>query len=64
MTIDLSVSKKVKFLRWKPRVGMSVYNLLNSFNPRDVQNNIQSPTFGGFYNTIPRSLGLILQFEP
>jgi outer membrane receptor protein involved in Fe transport len=64
LTVDLSVSKKVQFLRWKPRVGMSVYNLFNSFNPRDVQNNIQSSSFGGFYNTIPRSFGLIFQFEP
>lgn len=64
MTVDLSVSKQIKIIRWKPRIGMHVYNLLNSFNPRDVQNNIQSPTFGGFYNTIPRSWGLILQFEP
>jgi hypothetical protein len=64
MTVDLSVSRKVKILRWKPRVGMQVYNLLNRFNPRDVQNNIESPTFRGFYNKIPRSWGLILQFEP
>lgn len=64
MTVDLSVSRKIKVLRWTPRVGMRAYNLLNQFNPRDVQNNIQSPVFGGFYNTISRSLGLILQFEP
>jgi hypothetical protein len=64
VTLDLSVSRKVRFLRWKPRVGMQVYNLLNTFNPRDVQNNIQSPALGVFYNTIPRSWGVILQFEP
>jgi hypothetical protein len=63
MTIDLSVSRNVKILRWKPRVGMQVNNLLNSFNPRDVQNNIQSPNYRVFYNTIPRSWGMILQFE-
>ena len=64
MTVDLSVSRKVKVLQWKPRVGMQVYNFLNSFNPRDVQNNIQSPNYGVFYNRIPRSWGVILQFEP
>jgi hypothetical protein len=63
ITFDLSVSRIVKVLRLKSRVGISVYNLFNSFNPRDVQNNIQSPSFGTFYNSIPRSWGLILQFE-
>jgi hypothetical protein len=63
MTVDLSVSRNVKIFRWKPRVGIQVNNLLNSFNPRDVQNNIQSPNYRVFYNTIPRSWGMILQFE-
>lgn len=64
MTFDLSVSRKVKVLRWEPRVGIRLYNLFNSFNPRDVQNNMGSPSFGTFYNSIPRAWGLILQFEP
>ena len=40
------------------RLGLRVFNALNQFNPRDVQNNLASPAFGGFYNPIPRSFGL------
>jgi len=63
-TLDLSVTRQVKFRKWKPRVGFRVYNLFNSFAPRDVQNNVDSPVLGSFYNPIPRSWGGTLQFEP
>lgn len=32
------------------RVGASVFNLFNHFDPRDVQNNFASARFGGFFN--------------
>src|SRR5262249_21769647 len=34
----------------KARAGLGVYNVFNHFNPRDVQNNLGSEQFGGFYN--------------
>jgi len=45
-----------KFRKWhfKFRAGFKVYNVLNRFNPRDVQQNVGSPEFGGFYNSVGR----------
>ncbi len=63
-TLDLSITKPVRFRKWTARVGLRVYNLFNSFNPRDVQNNVDSPAFGTFYYPIHRSWGGTLQFEP
>ena len=36
--------------RLHARVGASVFNLFNHFDPRDVQNNFASARFGGFFN--------------
>ncbi len=36
------------------RAGVSVYNVLNHFNPRDVQQYFASPFYGGFYNSVGR----------
>jgi hypothetical protein len=37
-------------------IGIRVFNLLNHFNPRDFQQNVASPEFGGFYNGVGRTL--------
>ncbi len=37
------------------RVGFAVYNLFNHFNPRDVQNDLQSYHYGEFYNGVGRT---------
>ena len=39
----------------KARVGFSVFNLFNHFNPRDVQNNIDSDRFGALFNGVGRT---------
>ncbi len=36
------------------RVGFKVFDVTNHDNPRDVQNNITSPEFGSFYNSVGR----------
>jgi hypothetical protein len=36
------------------RAGLTVYNVLNHFNPRDVQQHAASPNYGNFYNSIGR----------
>ena len=36
------------------RAGLTVYNLPNHFNPRDVQQYSASPNYGNFYNSIGR----------
>jgi len=35
----------------RARVGAGVFNLFNHFDPRDVQNNLSSARFGGFFNS-------------
>ena len=40
----------------KARVGFSVFNLLNRFNPRDVQSDIDSDRFGAMFNGVGRIL--------
>jgi outer membrane receptor protein involved in Fe transport len=36
------------------RAGLTVYNVLNHYNPRDVQEYFSSPLYGTFYNSVPR----------
>jgi hypothetical protein len=40
--------------RFQFRAGLSVLNVLNYSNPRDVQQYAGSPSFGNFYNSIGR----------
>jgi len=53
-SFDLQVSRR--FLlplprrKVKARAGIGAFNLFNHFNPRDVQNNLASAQFGGFFN--------------
>ncbi len=37
------------------RVGLAVYNVFNHFNPRDVQNDLQSSHYSDFYNGVGRT---------
>ena len=39
----------------KARAGFSVFNLFNHFNPRDVQNDIDSDRFGALFNGVGRT---------
>jgi outer membrane receptor protein involved in Fe transport len=39
----------------KARIGFSVFNLLNRFNPRDVQNDIDSDRFNALFNGVGRT---------
>jgi hypothetical protein len=47
--LDLRVTRTFEIKKYK------VFNVLNTFNPRDVQNNLASPAFGTFYNGVPRT---------
>lgn len=54
-SFDLQVSRPVSIpaggdRRIKARVGFTVFNLFNHFNPRDVQTIEESARFGGFFN--------------
>ena len=52
MTFDLLVTKGIKIpfrgKKYKGRVGVTIFNITNHWNPRDVQNNLASPQFTRF----------------
>ena len=56
-SLDLQVTKEVKLpiKELKARVGVRVFNLLNHYNPRDFQNNLDSGRFGTFFNSVDRT---------
>jgi hypothetical protein len=66
LTLDVLVMKALKIrFRGKEhrgRAGFTVFNITNHWNPRDVQNNIQSGQFGTFYNSPDRSVRLKFEF--
>jgi hypothetical protein len=54
-SFDLQVSRPISMpfgeRHLHARVGVGVFNLFNHFDPRDVQNNLASARFGGFFNS-------------
>jgi hypothetical protein len=56
-SLDLQVTREFRIPRIgkKAKVGFSVFNILNHFDPRDVQNNLDSYRFGSFFNSPPRT---------
>lgn len=55
------IPAKFRGRRFPGRFGIKLFNLTSHWNPRDVQNNVDSPDFGTFYNGNRR--GLRLKFE-
>lgn len=59
ISIDAQVTKGFripKFDKHRARVGVAVFNITNHFNPRDVQNNLGSQSFGQFFNSLGTSV--------
>lgn len=58
-SFDLQVTRPVKLPipheRLKARIGFSVFNLFNQFNPRDVQNDIDSARYAALFNGVGRT---------
>jgi hypothetical protein len=58
LALDTKIQYPVDFTfrghRIQFRAGLTVYNVLNHFNPRDVQQYNASPNYGAFYNSIGR----------
>jgi len=54
-SFDMQVSRRILLpfhgKRIPARVGAGAFNLFNHFDPRDVQNNLASARFGGFFNS-------------
>lgn len=67
-SLDLQATKRVPLpvpaKKLHGSIGVRVFNLLNHFNPRDFQQNVASPQFGGFYNGVGRTFRgkFILEF--
>lgn len=52
--LQYPVDFKFRGHRIQFRAGLTVYNILNHFNPRDVQQYFSSPNYGDFYNSVGR----------
>ena len=63
--LDFQITKKVSF-RFKGkerrfRAGLRLFNLLNNFNPQDVQENLASPYYGTFYRGVKRKIRAVFE---
>jgi hypothetical protein len=59
ISLDAQVTKGFRmplFKNHKMRIGAAVFNITNHFNPRDVQNNLGSSSFGQFFNSLGPSV--------
>jgi len=58
-SFDLQVSREIRLpiphKEVKARIGVSVFNVLNRFNPRDVQSDIDSYRYGALFNGVGRT---------
>jgi hypothetical protein len=61
--VDAGFERRLTVSRFHPWLGLRVSNALNSFLPSDVQANIGSPEFGGFYNSVYREYRIHVRFE-
>jgi hypothetical protein len=52
--LQYPVDFKFRGHRIQFRAGLSVYNVLNHFNPRDVQEHYSSLSYGTFHNSVGR----------
>lgn len=56
---DVQILKEFKYSfagkEHSAKVGLGVFNIFNHFNPRDVQNDLDSYRFGEFFNSPPRT---------
>ncbi|MBN2431114.1 MAG: TonB-dependent receptor [Acidobacteria bacterium] len=61
--IARSLSIPFRGRTYHTRLVLGVYNLTHHWNPRDVQNNLDSDAFGGFYNSVGRKFRFRLEFD-
>jgi hypothetical protein len=62
-TADLGIEHHFTGLKWKPWIGVRMYNAFDSFIPSDVQSNLSSPAFGQFFNSQIQQIRFQLRFE-
>ena len=65
--LDLQVTKMVDIefngKNRRIRAGFRLFNLLNNFNPQDVQENLASPYYGVFYRGVKRKIRAVFEIE-
>ena len=64
---DVQIFKDIKVgfrgKEYKLRAGVKFFNVTNHFNPRDIQNNLDSSDFGTFYNSVSRKMRFKFEFN-
>ena len=67
VSLDVQVTRpfRVNLFGKKRRitVGARLFNITDHFNPRDVQQHVNSPNFGAFYNSIERKFRTKIDIE-
>jgi len=58
-TLDFTLVRPWRFRKYRFSAGLKIYNLFDTGDERDVQNNITSPDYGKFYNPLQRSIGFV-----
>jgi len=61
--LEAGIERKVKILKFRPWIGVRVWNALDSFLPVDVQSNLGSASYGTFYNSEYPQIRIIMRFE-
>jgi hypothetical protein len=61
--LEAGLERHVKIFRFRPWIGVRVWNALDSFLPVDVQSNLGSANYGAFYNSEYPQIRIILRFE-
>lgn len=56
-TLDLKFQRVLKIMGVRVRVGFRIFNVTNTFNARDIQNNIDAASFGTTFNSPGRAFG-------
>ena len=59
-TLDFTLARPWRFGKYRFTAGLKVYNVFDTGDERDVQNNITSPDYGTFFNPLQRSIGFVL----
>ena len=64
-SLDIQLTKNIT-IKWKGkdrrfRAGLRLFNVLNTFNPVDIQNNLASPFYGTFYRGVKRKIRAVFE---
>jgi hypothetical protein len=63
LRLEAGLERHLKILRFRPWLGVRVWNALDSFLPVDVQSNLGSAHYGTFYNSEYPQVRIVLRFE-